>query len=109
MEAYRALHGRAARRPSFPVPPTCPGRDAPHVARRESVCGLAASATLRSFREREPGSSSCGLREFCRSWPNQQEVTVAGLHFAPEDSPGAIGRALAEWLPKVRARSDPRW
>ena len=23
-------------------------------------------------------------REFCRAWPNQQEVTVKGAHFLPE-------------------------
>lgn len=37
-------------------------------------------------------------REFCRSWPNQQEVTVPGLHFIQEDSGAAIGQAVAAWL-----------
>ena len=32
-----------------------------------------------------------------RSWPNQTEVTVRGLHHPQEDSPDAIGRALAAW------------
>ncbi|MCH8800290.1 MAG: haloalkane dehalogenase, partial [Chloroflexi bacterium] len=36
-------------------------------------------------------------REFCRSWPNQREVTVKGSHFIQEDSPAEIGRAIADW------------
>ena len=37
-------------------------------------------------------------REFCRGWPNQTEVTVAGNHFLQEDSPDEIGQAIAGWL-----------
>ena len=36
--------------------------------------------------------------EFCRSWPNQREVTVAGNHFLQEDSPDEIGAAIADWI-----------
>lgn len=36
-------------------------------------------------------------RDFCRTWPNQREVTVQGLHFIQEDSPDEIGRAIADW------------
>ena len=32
-----------------------------------------------------------------RSWPNQTEIVVRGLHHPQEDSPEAIGRGLAEW------------
>ena len=39
-----------------------------------------------------------GQLEFCRRWPNQREVTVAGSHFLQEDSPDAIGLAIAAWL-----------
>ena len=39
--------------------------------------------------------------EFCRTWPNQTEVTVAGNHFVQEDSPDEIGAAIAAWM-KVR-------
>lgn len=41
-----------------------------------------------------------GQREYCRSWPEQQEVTVNGLHFIQEDSPEAIGEAIAGFLKK---------
>jgi haloalkane dehalogenase len=51
----------------------------------------------------EPGAILTGAqREFCRTWPDQSEVTVAGLHYVQEDSGRAIGRAIANWLPRVR-------
>jgi haloalkane dehalogenase len=43
-------------------------------------------------------------REFCRRWPNQQEVTVQGAHFLPEDSPVEVGGAIADFVAKVLAR-----
>ncbi|CAN0325620.1 unnamed protein product [Chrysoparadoxa australica] len=55
------------------------------------------------FINAEPGIIlTGGPREFCRSWPNQTEVTVDGLHFIQEDSPDAIGRALAGFVQQVR-------
>jgi haloalkane dehalogenase len=39
--------------------------------------------------------------EFCRRWPNQSEVSVAGLHYVQEDSPGEIGHAIAEWYSRL--------
>lgn len=51
------------------------------------------------FVNAEPGALiRGGLRDFCRTWPNQQEVTVPGAHFIQEDSADAIGAALAAWL-----------
>jgi|TARA_B110000971_G_scaffold45788_1_gene45814 haloalkane dehalogenase len=51
------------------------------------------------FVNAEPGSILVGkAREFCRSWPNQTEITVAGTHFIQEDSPQEIGLAVADWL-----------
>jgi pimeloyl-ACP methyl ester carboxylesterase len=38
------------------------------------------------------------LREQCRHRPAQDEVTVPGLHFLPEDSAPAIADALDTWL-----------
>lgn len=50
------------------------------------------------FINAEPGAILTGpQREFCRSWPNQREVTVEGSHFIQEDSPDEIGRAIADW------------
>lgn len=54
------------------------------------------------FINAEPGSILVGRqREFCRSWPNQQEVTVPGLHFLQEDSGPEIGAAIADWLRSI--------
>ena len=51
------------------------------------------------FVNAEPGSILIGeQREFCRSWPNQTEVTVPGLHFIQEDSADEIGQALSSWI-----------
>ncbi|MEW6169567.1 MAG: haloalkane dehalogenase [Pseudomonadota bacterium] len=64
---------------------------------------LAADASMpKLFINAEPGSILVGRqREFCRSWPNQKEVTVRGLHFIQEDSPLEIGKAVSEWLRSI--------
>jgi haloalkane dehalogenase len=60
---------------------------------------LAISDVPKLFVNAEPGSILTGRpREFCRSWPNQTEVTVPGSHFVQEDSPDEIGRAVAEFV-----------
>jgi len=59
---------------------------------------LSASDVPKLFINAEPGAILIGRqREFCRTWPNQREVTVKGVHFIQEDSPREIGRAIAEW------------
>lgn len=59
---------------------------------------LAASTVPKLFVNAEPGAILTGpQRDFCRTWPNQQEVTVAGNHFLQEDSPDEIGAAIASW------------
>ena len=53
----------------------------------------------------DPGFLTTGaLREFCRTFPNQEEVTVTGAHFVQEDSPDAIGRAVAAFVRRIGAR-----
>ena len=50
----------------------------------------------------EPGSILIGRqRDVCRQFPNQSEVTVSGLHFLQEDSPGEIGQAIADWMDRA--------
>jgi haloalkane dehalogenase len=52
------------------------------------------------FINAEPGAFLVGYaRDFVRTWPNLEEVTVSGAHFIQEDSPHDIGKALASWLP----------
>ena len=59
---------------------------------------LAASEVPKLFVNADPGAILIGAqREFCRTWPNQHEVTVPGMHFIQEDSPAAIGMAIAQW------------
>ncbi len=59
---------------------------------------LAASELPKLFVNADPGSILIGpQREFCRTWPNQTEVTVPGIHFVQEDSAEAIGSAIADW------------
>lgn len=59
---------------------------------------LSASDVPKLFINAEPGSILIGTaRDFCRSWPNQTEVTVKGYHFIQEDSPDEIGEAVARF------------
>jgi haloalkane dehalogenase len=54
------------------------------------------------FVNAEPGSILTGAqREFCRSWKNQEEVTVRGAHFLQEDSPREIGEAVAAFVVRI--------
>ena len=51
------------------------------------------------FINAEPGAILTGAqREFCRTWKNQTEVTVSGIHSIQEDSPDEIGKAIHDWL-----------
>ena len=51
------------------------------------------------FVNADPGAILIGpVRDFCRSWKNQTEVTVPGSHFIQEDSGPAIGNAIADWM-----------
>jgi haloalkane dehalogenase len=60
---------------------------------------LATSHVPKLFVNADPGAILVGSqREFCRRWPNQQEVTVRGVHFIQEDSPSEIGQALESFL-----------
>ena len=60
---------------------------------------LSTSEVPKLFINGDPAGILIGRqREFCRTWPNQTEVTVPGTHFLQEDSPNEIGQAIAEWL-----------
>lgn len=63
---------------------------------------LARSHTPKLFINADPGSILTGRqREICRTWPNQSEVTVKGLHFVQEDSPAEIGEAVADFMRRL--------
>ncbi|MEM6612894.1 MAG: haloalkane dehalogenase [Cyanobacteria bacterium P01_C01_bin.72] len=59
---------------------------------------LKTSQIPKLFINAEPGVFITGsVREFCRTWFNQTEVTVPGTHFLQEDSPDLIGKAIVQW------------
>ncbi|MCJ7556253.1 MAG: haloalkane dehalogenase [Gammaproteobacteria bacterium] len=63
---------------------------------------LATCDVPKLFINAEPGAILVGaLREYCRGWPNQQEVTVRGSHFIQEDSPEEITQALRNWIERL--------
>jgi haloalkane dehalogenase len=64
---------------------------------------LSSSDLPKLFINADPGSILTGnQREFCRSWPNQEEVTVKGTHFIQEDSPNEIGKAVSSFVSQLR-------
>ena len=70
---------------------------------RSNAAWLAESPVPKLFVNAEPGTISMDEREFCRSFPNQTEVSVRGLHFIQEDSPDEIGEAVAKWYSSLQA------
>ncbi len=98
-EPYREPGER--RRPTLAWPREIPIDGEPaDVAQivRDYGAWLAESDVPKLFIDADPGAILVGdQRAFCRSWPNQREVTVPGSHFIQEDSPHAIGEAIAAW------------
>ncbi len=106
MDAYRAPHLNADdRQPLLNWPRQIPIEGEPEdvvALVNEYGAFMAGSDVPKLFINADPGSILVGQqREFCRSWPNQQEVTVKGLHFIQEDSPVEIGQAVANWLKAI--------
>jgi haloalkane dehalogenase len=108
MAEYRRpfLEPGERRRPTLTWPREIPidGEPADVTEIVSSYAGwLSASPVPKLFVSADPGAILTGdQREFCRTWPNQREVTVRGSHFIQEDSPDEIGSAIAEWLASIR-------
>ncbi len=63
---------------------------------------MAANDIPKLFVNADPGTILTGnQRDFCRTWRNQEEVTVPGIHFIQEDSPDEIGEAIRAWRDKI--------
>jgi len=94
------------RRPTLTWPRQIPVEGAPPDVVKvveDYSAWLANSDVPKLFINAEPGSILTGRqREVCRTWPNQQEVTVPGLHFLQEASPDEIGQAVADFVRRVR-------
>jgi haloalkane dehalogenase len=108
MAVYRRPFAEAgeSRRPTLTWPREIPvdGEPADVVAIVDGYARwLSASPVPKLFVNAEPGSILVGPpREFCRTWPNQREVTVKGSHFVQEDSPDEIGSAVAAFVRQTR-------
>ena len=64
---------------------------------------LSTSSIPKLFIDADPGGFLVGgPREFCRTWPNQETVSVKGYHFLQEEAPDAFGDALARFVAKIR-------
>ena len=104
MDEYRRPFANAGedRRPTLTWPREIPidGEPAEVVEIVQAYADwLSESDVPKLFVNADPGTILIGeQREFCRTWPNQTEVTVAGSHFIQEDSPDEIGQAIADWL-----------
>ncbi|CAI8045992.1 Haloalkane dehalogenase [Geodia barretti] len=103
MEVYRRRYAEPgeSRRPTLSWPREIPieGEPADVVALvAEYAEWLSQTPIPKLFVNAEPGAILTGpQREFCRTFANQREVTVPGVHFIQEDSPHEIGAAIAEW------------
>jgi len=65
---------------------------------------MTANTIPKLFINADPGASLTGAqREFCRTWPNQREITVPGIHLLQEDSAREIGHTLADWISNPQA------
>lgn len=100
MEAYRAPYrDRERRLPTLVWPRELPIDGVPEdvvAIVEENARWLATSNDVaKLFINGNPGSSSSERqRAFCRTLPNQREITVKGLHHLQEDSPDEIGEAV---------------
>jgi len=104
MEMYRKPYIKQGedRRPMLSWPREIPIEGSPeNVVKIVSKYSewLKKSSLKKLFINADPGSILVGKqREFCRTWDNQEEVTVKGRHFLQEDSPNEIGIAIKNWM-----------
>ncbi|MCU1259389.1 MAG: haloalkane dehalogenase [Bryobacterales bacterium] len=64
---------------------------------------LSTSAIPKLYIRAEPGTQSEKMIRQVRTWPNQQEVAVGGIHYPQEDSPEEIGASIAAWVRRLKA------
>jgi len=102
MSRYRARFTEPgeSRRPTLTWPRQIPiggePRDVHDIVEAYSKWLQASDSVPKFFINADPGSILIGpQRAFARKLPNQEEITVKGLHFIQEDSPGEIGEAVA--------------
>ncbi len=107
MREYRRPFAEAgeSRRPTLSWPRQIPIDNEPRVVVeivQNYADWLAQSSVAKLFIDANPGAILRGRqREFCRSWSNQTEVQVDGIHFIQEDSGTQIGQAVANWISTI--------
>lgn len=94
-----------SRRPTLSWPQQMPIDGVPaesHDRVQQALTFMASTPVPKLFVNAEPGALVVGPRkEIVRRWPNTSEVTVKGRHYLQEESPHAIGAALADWIPRL--------
>jgi haloalkane dehalogenase len=107
MEEYRRPFAEPgeSRRPTLTMPREIPIDGQPsdtHEMVAAYSTWIRTSPVPKLFVNARPGAAISGETvDFCRTWPNQTEVQVDGLHFLQEDSPDEIGRAILEWARRL--------
>jgi haloalkane dehalogenase len=107
MDEYRRpfLEPGEGRRPTLTWPRQIPlDGEPPDVVETVERYGqwLEETPVPKLFINADPGAIVVGrLRDYCRTWPNQREITVPGIHFIQEDSGPEIGRAIVDWLDSI--------
>jgi len=103
MNSYRApFLQKEDRLPTLIFPREIPIEGEPaHIVEIVEAYGawLAKASFPKLLISAEPGALLVGgALDFCRTWPNQREVTVNGIHYIQEDSPAEIGVAIREFI-----------
>ena len=112
MSHYRRpfLNAGEDRRPTLSWPRDLPigGEPADVVAVVDAYSSwLAKSDVPKLFINAEPGAIITDrVRAHVRTWPNQIETTVAGIHYIQEDSPNQIGTAVADFVRRLRTPQE---
>ena len=107
MSVYRAPYpDPPSRLPMFSLRSCVPlDGEPPDVAAAFDEYGawLARSPIPKLLITANPGQTNKRVLDIARSWPNNREATVTGIHRLPEDSPHEIGEALRDFVQRVRA------
>lgn len=107
MDEYRRPFAEPGegRRPTLTWPREIPYEGLPedvHDIVQSYAAWLAETTIPKLFINAEPGFVLTGAhRDFVRTWKNQKEVTVQGLHFVQEDAPDEIGKEIVQWLDEI--------
>jgi haloalkane dehalogenase len=105
MNRYRARFTEPgeSRRPTLTWPRQIPigrePRDVHDIVEAYAKWLQTSESVPKLFINADPGIVLIGSqREFAQQLPNQEEITVKGLHFIQEDSPGEIGEAVSRFV-----------